>query len=269
MKLRDLLARLTGRQSAADASLRAVERLLGHTFSSPTLLETALTHRSAVRGNGPAVESYERLEFLGDSVLGLIIGDQLYRDHPEDGEGQLTKAKALLVNETTLARIGRDTGLSAHIRVSTEEERAGGKERASIVSDVLEAVIGAVYLDGGIVPARRIVLDMVYARRIEVMADRSQRNYKGDLLELIQSRGPSAPRYDVVSEEGPDHDKLFRVQVLVNGEPLGVGEGSSKKEAEQRAAAVALQRLEGALETDGTAPRSERVTRPDIADGTA
>jgi len=220
-----------------------VHHLLGYHFRRPELLELALTHRSYVRSQSEFLPSNERLEFLGDSVLGLVIADQLYQDYPELSEGDLTKMKALLVNETTLSLIGRNVGLNQHILLSAEEDRSGGRERGSIVSDAFEAVLGAIYLDAGLSAARDVILRLIYVNREEIMADKSQQNYKGDLLEIVQAKSQGMPRYEVVEESGPDHDKQFKVQVLVNGSVLGEGEGSSKKEAEQRAARVALKSI--------------------------
>ena len=217
--------------------------ILGYHFRNPDLLELALTHRSYVRIQAEFLPSNERLEFLGDSVLGLVIADQLYQDNPDLSEGDLTKMKALLVNETTLALIGKQIGLNKHILLSPEEDRAGGRERGSIVSDSFESVIGAIYLDGGFYAVRDVILRLLYVHRETIMADKSQHNYKGDLLEIIQGRGQGMPHYDVIEESGPDHDKLFKVQVMVNGTVLGDGEGYSKKEAEQKAACCALRKL--------------------------
>jgi ribonuclease-3 len=228
-------------QNGADFS--AVSRLLGYHFKDESLLALGLSHRSHIRTKCNGGESYERLEFLGDSVLGLAISEQLYRDCPNETEGNLTKTKAMLVNETTLAQIGREIGLNAHIHLSQDEERSGGRDRASIIADAFEAVIGAIYLDGGIGPAREVVLRFIYSRRDSITSDLAQKNYKGDLLELVQGRGAGVPRYDVISEVGPDHEKTFHVIVTVAGEKIGEGMGLSKKEAEQRAAAVALEHM--------------------------
>ncbi|MBK7142712.1 MAG: ribonuclease III [bacterium] len=217
---------------------------MGYQFRDKQLLLLGLTHRSYARSTNHDQQSNERLEFLGDSVLGLIISDQLFKDNPGESEGNLTKTKAMLVNETTLCQLGKEIGLNKFIRLSAEEDRAGGRERASIISDAFEAVIGAVYLDGGIDAARDIVLRSIYTRREKILTDTSQRNYKGDLLELIQAKGEGVPRYDVVSEEGPDHEKTFHVIVTIGGQKVGEGVGSSKKEAEQKAASQALETLE-------------------------
>ncbi|MBI5267775.1 MAG: ribonuclease III [candidate division Zixibacteria bacterium] len=223
--------------------LSAVCDLLGYRFKDPSLLSLSLCHRSFVRSQPNGGESYERLEFLGDSVLGLAISEQLYRDHPDETEGNLTKIKAMLVNETTLAQVGREIGLNAFIHLSPEEDKSGGRDRNSIIADAFEAVIGAIYLDGGIGPARELVYKFIYSRRESITSDLSQKNYKGDLLELVQARGEGVPRYDVVSEVGPDHEKTFHVIVTVAGEKIGEGTGLSKKEAEQKAAAMALERV--------------------------
>jgi len=224
-------------------NLDKVQEIIGYRFNELSLLRLALTHRSYASTSDDADQSNERMEFLGDSVLGLVIAHQLFKDHPDWREGELTKVKALLVNETTLAEIGKEIGLNQHIFLSIDEDKSGGSERSSIVSDAVESVIAAVYMDGGLDAARKFVLEQIYTRKANVVADRSQRNYKGELLELVQGKGESMPRYDVVSESGPDHDKTFNVVVSINGRALGSGIGSSKKEAEQKAAAEALERL--------------------------
>ena len=221
--------------------LETVQRIIGYHFRDDSRLELALTHRSyhrQIENNRP---SNERLEYLGDSVLGLIIADQLYQDHPRLREGQLTKIKAMLVNETTLSTIGKEVKLNKYILVSPEEERLGGRDRPSIISDAFESVIGAVYLDGGFDAARDVVLRLIYQQKDNITSDASQRNYKGELLELIQARGNGMPRYDVVWERGPDHEKQFKVVVSVGDHRIGNGVGLSKKEAEQKAAAMALE----------------------------
>jgi len=220
--------------------IKTVQRIIGYTFRNETLLELALTHRSYHRQNEEDRPSNERLEYLGDSVLGLIIADQLFHDHSDMREGQLTKIKAMLVNETTLAAIGREIGLNEHMFLSPEEDRLGGRDRSSIISDAFESVIGAVYLDGGLEAARKLVLKLIYRKKGSILADESQRNYKGELLELVQARGNGMPRYDVAWEKGPDHEKEFKVKVYVGDRSVGTGIGFSKKEAEQKAAAEAL-----------------------------
>lgn len=253
----DWFRRTFGADDSPDAPpgrlVEQIEELLGYHFRNHELLFLALTHRSYSHHQDVFLPSNERLEFLGDSVLGLVIADQLYRDHRRMREGDLTKTKALLVNETTLASIACEIGLNRFIRLSPEEERAGGAERPSIVSDAFESIIGAVYLDGGFDAARDVVLRLIYTHKTDIAADETRRNYKGELLEIMQARGEGMPRYDVVSEQGPDHDKMFGVQVTVNGRIVGRGDGHSKKEAEQKAAAEALSQI---LDTEGQ-PSSE------------
>jgi len=224
-----------------DKKLDEVQSLIGYTFRDRQLLALSLTHRSYLRYNSQRISSNERLEFLGDSVLGLVIASRLYHDHPEESEGNLTKLKAMLVNENTLSTIGHEVGLNAYILLSSEEEKSGGQERPSIISDAFESVIGAVYLDGGFDSARDVILRLIYTRKESILTDDNQRNYKGDLLEMVQARCEGMPHYDVVSEKGPDHEKEFHVIVIVSGEKVGEGVGSSKKEAEQKAAGVALE----------------------------
>jgi len=213
-------------------------------FENETLLLEALVHRSYLRTpEGAELNSYERLEFLGDSVLGLIVAEQLYLLFPEYSEGELTKLKSLLVNETSLAKIGGEAGLGEIVRLSPDEERSGGRQRASIIADCFEAALGAIYLDGSIETAREVVKRLIISRVDEVQADKSQVNYKGRLLEFLQSRGEAVPQYTIVAETGPDHCKIFSVAIKFHGEVIGSGEGASKKEAEQKAAREGLQAL--------------------------
>lgn len=211
-------------------------------FKDENLLLEALVHRSYIRTpEGVNLNSYERLEFLGDSTLGLIVAEELYQQFPDSQEGELTKLKSLLVNETSLARIGGEAGLGEFVRLSPDEERSGGRERSSIIADCFEAVLGAIYLDGSIEPVRKVVKRLIMTRVNEVRADESQVNYKGQLLELLQSHGAGTPNYEVLAEDGPDHLKTFQIGINFRGERVGVGEGGTKKEAEQRAARQALE----------------------------
>jgi len=230
--------------NSPDENLEQVQDLIGYHFRSPELLRLGLTHRSYTHSNDLSGASNERLEFLGDSILGLVIADALYRDHPDLREGELTKSKALLVNETTLASVGKDVGLNKFIKLAPVEAKSGGADRPSIISDAFEGVLGAIYLDGGLVAVRDVILRLIYARKDSIISDESQRNFKGELLELMQAGGKSAPRYDVLSEDGPDHRKMFNVVCFSGQDRLGAGSGPSKKEAEQKAAATALAVLE-------------------------
>jgi len=221
-----------------------LEQRLGHGFANQALCETALTHKSwlneapaATRGNN------ERLEFLGDAVLTLAVSDMLMRRFPEATEGDLSKTRAVMVSETGLARVAEDMDLGAWIFLGRGEEQAGGRARPSILADALEALLGAVYLDGGFAPARAVV-ERLFQRKLENAQLGARLDFKSRLQERSQALMQQAPRYAVVGQEGPDHDKTFRVAISLGGEELGQAIGKSKKEAEQSAAALALEKLE-------------------------
>jgi ribonuclease-3 len=256
MGLLDLLKKLLpfrGERDELEELARRFNDVFQYEFKDENLLLEALVHRSYIRTlEGADLNSYERLEFLGDSALGLIVAEELYRQFPDAQEGELTKLKSLLVNETSLARIGGEAGLGEFVRLSLDEERSGGRERNSILADCFEAVLGAIFLDGSIKPVRKVVQRLIMARVNEVRADESQVNYKGQLLELLQSHGAGTPGYEVMAEEGPDHKKTFQVGINFRGERVGVGEGGTKKEAEQRAARQALEALRQQIGPDGS-----------------
>ena len=216
--------------------------IFDYRFHNPKLLQEALTHRSYAN-SVDATPTYERLEFLGDSVLGLLVARYLFEKHPSFSEGDLTKAKAGLVNLKTLGVVARRGDLGKFILLSPEEERAGGRRRSSILSDVLEAVIGAVYLDGGIHAASDLIDRVLIANFDASDSKLLNVNFKGDLLEMLQGEGQGLPRYEVVDETGPDHEKMFTVAVYANGREVGRGVGPNKKDAEQKAAREALQLL--------------------------
>lgn len=225
-----------------DSRLDALAEAVGHDFVGPELLRTALIHRSYSNERGGG-ENYERLEFLGDSVLGLITAHWLYRRYPERSEGELAKQKSFLVSTPVLARHAKDLGLGKLLLLGVGERRSGGHAKSSILADVLEAVLGAIYLDGGLTAGRRFVeplLERTLAERrrfIHVDA-------KTALQELVQAQGWNLPIYRLVGESGPDHQKIFVVECLVRDQVAGQGEGSSKKQAEQQAAAAALDALD-------------------------
>lgn len=216
--------------------------ILGYRFRDPNLLNEALTHRSYANSNGSSV-TYERLEFLGDSVLGVVVARYLFVENPGYTEGELTKAKAALVNVKTLTQVAREQRLGQHIHLSPEEDRAGGRKRSSILSDVLEAVIGAVYIDGGIKAASQLIHRILLIPYGQSDTRKLSVNFKGDLLEMLQGDGLGLPRYEVVSEVGPDHEKIFTVAVYTNGREVGRGVGTNKKDSEQAAAREALKLL--------------------------
>ena len=222
--------------------MRALQESIGYTFRDPELLQTALTHTSyANEVCKDGLRSYERLEFLGDSILGFTAADYLFGAFPELHEGELTKLRAELVCEASLAETAKKLGLGDYLRLGKGEEAGGGRRRASIIADVVEAVIAAIYLDGGLRPAKRFIYDHVL---VDVKA-RVQRNadYKTMLQELVQQKKNQQLSYELLGESGPDHDKTFSVRVLLNGTPLGIGAGTSKKRAEQAAAQQALEQL--------------------------
>ncbi len=213
---------------------------LAYLFRDRTLLTEALTHRSFCQERD---SSYERLEFLGDSVIGLIISQFLYENFPQKTEGDLTKIKASLVSEITLTQVAQFISLGQYILMSKEEEKAGGRNKPSILSDAYEALLGAIFLDGGLSAASRTIEKHILSRISEIIEGETFRNYKGELLEYLQARGRRLPRYQVLEEKGPDHDKKFTMAVFVRGKEWGRGSGTSKKEAEQNAARMALEKL--------------------------
>jgi ribonuclease-3 len=229
------------------ASQRPVDRLAAHLFEvvdetiDESLLLRALTHRSYAYENG-GLPNNERLEFLGDSVLGLVVTDSLYTAHPDLAEGQLAKLRAAVVNMRALAEVARTMGLGDYIFLGRGEESTGGRDKASILADTMEAVIAAVYLSGGL-PAATTFVHHVLDPLMESSATLGAGlDWKTSLQELTASGSLGVPEYHV-TEDGPDHQKSFRAEVRVGSELLGSGSGSSKKEAEQMAADVAWTEL--------------------------
>ncbi len=232
------------RAETGSVSREAVERLVGMKVQDLLLYEQALTHRSLLRGRPDThLYSNERLEFLGDAVLGFITAEFLYHHFPDRDEGFLTRLRAKLVNGTALARCARQIDLGAMILMSENMAQTAGRDNRSILADAFEAVIGALYLDLGLEAARafihRTMLDHI---DLDELA-RVRNNFKSLLLEYAQAQGWPQPRYQVVEEVGPSHEKTFTVEVLLRGEPYGRGTAGSKKQAEQEAAGKALERL--------------------------
>ena len=217
-----------------------LELRLGHRFDDPELLLLALTHRSWCAEH-PGDESNERLEFLGDAVLGLVATDVLYERYPGRPEGQLAQARAAVVSAATLAEVGSDLGVGAALRLGKGEDATGGRDKPSILADAVEALIGAVYLDGGMEPARALVL-REFMERIEHASETPGRaDHKTRLQELAARTGVEPPEYRI-AESGPDHEKRFRAVVTV-GDVIAEGDGTTKKEAEQGAAGAAVRTL--------------------------
>jgi ribonuclease III len=212
------------------------------------LLERSVTHRSYAYENG-GIPTNERLEFLGDSVLGLVVTDTLYRTHPDLPEGQLAKLRAAVVNARALAGIGRGLGLGQHLLLGRGEESTGGRDKSSIVADTVEAVIGAVYLDLGLDVATDLIHRLFDPLIVESAELGAGLDWKTSLQELCAAQGYGVPEY-VVEESGPDHQKTFRARVRVAEQLYGDGQGRSKKEAEQQAAATAYGELEVAAAAD-------------------
>jgi ribonuclease III len=225
--------------------LSVLEQRLGYTFREPAVLDRALTHTSCANedSTGSTIDN-ESLEFLGDAVLGFVMADLLFRDFPQFDEGQKSKIKASLVSTATLALLARRLGLGDFLALGRGEEKTGGRKKQALLADGYEAVIAAIYLDGGIDQARAFV-EREFAEDLEDVRSPEfwGRDYKSALQELVQSRDLPLPDYSVASESGPDHLKIFNVEVRVRAELMGVARGPSKKAAEQEAARKALDRL--------------------------
>ncbi len=249
---RRLLGRFLGSKRGAGAAaphtlerLVDLEQYLGYRFRDRTLLVASLVHRSYYAGTeiNAALQSNERMEFLGDSVLSLVVNEHLYSRYPERTEGELTKMKSVVVSKQILAHLAKKMDLGRYVLVSENARRAGVGTMESVVADALEAVFGAVFIDGGFEAARRVVLRVLPDNLGEVVSQEGTINYKSLLQEYIQALHKVPPRYRVHSTTGPDHDKQFAVEVVVKGNILGSGTGKTKKDAEQKAAREAYRRL--------------------------
>ncbi|MGE3977435.1 MAG: ribonuclease III [Nitrospira sp.] len=230
--------------SSADSS----PAISNYRFTNPSFLTEALTHRSYVNERRDSGRKHnERLEFLGDAVLSLIVSDYLASRYPELSEGALSKLKAKLVSEAPLANAARRLDLGARLKLGRGEELSNGRDKASLLADAFEAIIAAVYLDGGLEASRNFTIEALTDElgRIDVMQEKpGGDDYKTRFQEWCQKRYDVLPRYVIVRETGPDHQKLFEVEVHVNDRALGIGRGYSKKEAEQEAAQRALEQSE-------------------------
>lgn len=219
-----------------------LDRVLGYECSDPALLCSALTHRSAGPGHN------ERLEFLGDAVLGLVVAEALYRRFPTADEGALSRLRSQLVNRQRLAEIAHGLELGEHLSLGEGEERCGGRQRESILADALEAIIGAIYLDGGLAACRKHVLPWFERGWTEIMPEAVAKDPKTELQELLQARQFALPVYEVVSTSGKPHDRVFTVSCRSEGLDRAVtAQGSSRRRAEQAAARKALEALRGTL----------------------
>lgn len=222
------------------ANTEILTEQLGYKFRDQGLLRLALTHPSVAHEQGVSMQHNQRLEFLGDAVLQLVLTRRLYDKFPDVGEGPLTKARAQMVNRRTLADQGRRLNLGAHLIMSRGEELNHGRERPSALADAFEALLGAIFLDGGFQAAEEIILNQFRTRFGELEAIPNLENPKGELQEILQAQSPEPVQYELASVSGPDHDRLFECAVYYRGEELGRGTGKSKKEAESKAALKAL-----------------------------
>ncbi len=225
------------------AALDRLQRILDYRFRRPETLVTALIHRSYHGGDAGPGESNERMEFLGDSVLSLVVNDHLYHRYPERSEGDLTKMKSVIVSKQVLAHVAKKIGLGSFVLVSENARRAGVSGMESVLADTLEAVLGSIFLDGGFEAARACILRLLPDDMAEIVYQEDAVNYKSLLQEYVQALHKVPPRYRVDSTSGPDHDKQFTVEVCVHGNVLGRGDGKTKKHAEQEAAREAYRRL--------------------------
>jgi ribonuclease III len=232
-----------------------LEERLGYKFVQPALLQRALTHSSAVpqlracpgtsgRDDDPA-QANERFEFLGDAVLDLLASEYLLENFPDWSEGRLSKSRARIVNAHSLDAAARRLGIGAFLRLGKGEEKTGGREKPAILADALEAIVAAIYLDGGLPVAREVLRRVLFEHALEERGESiADSDRKSALQEFLQRRGRLPAEYRLAGESGPDHAKVFLVEVWSEGECLASGEASTKKEAEQKAAGIALERLE-------------------------
>jgi ribonuclease-3 len=246
-RLKGLLA--AGRKSNgtgldSEIDIHRFESIIGHQIHSPHLFVEALLHRSYLQYQDLRnKKSNERLEFLGDSILNLIVGEYLYSRYPEAEEGELTKLRSRLVSRKALAVYARQLKLEEFMFLSSSAAQSLEKGSDSMLADAYEAVIAAIYLDAGFEAARKFVERQVLAAITSGILDTADQNYKSLLLEYAQAHGLGIPRYVILKEEGPDHDRTFTVEVMVSDKPCGIGTGKNKKEAEQSAAMMALERV--------------------------
>ncbi len=227
------------------SDLEALQKKLGVRFKNIELLQLALSHTSYIHEQKlPLEKSNERLEFLGDAVLGLCMAEMLVKSFPDEPEGILSKRRAALVNQKQLARLSKSLGLGPLLQLGKGEDKTGGREKESLLGDAFEAIVGAIYLDQGLSVAqdylKRMFIELIpVSKKVETSQD-----YKTRLQEYHQRKFKRSPRYIVIKETGPDHSKVFEVRIDFAGKPIGTGKGKSKREAEQDAAKKALQSLE-------------------------
>ncbi len=219
-------------------SIEKTENILNYTFKNKNILKEALTHKSY--SNLARKEKYnERLEFLGDSVLGCVVADFVYNNRPDFEEGRLSKIKSNLVSRKNLYHWAKNINLGKYLYLSSAEVSSGGRIRESILSNAMEAVIGAVYLDGGYNKVKKVILDWIETENLEDFDE----DFKSVLQEYVQKKSNKLPKYEVISTVGPEHDKVFSIEVYIEGKLLGKGKGKNKKSAQQNAAKNGLAKL--------------------------
>jgi ribonuclease-3 len=241
-----------------DDLLASLEDALGVRFHNRHLLVQALSHSSHIYEQGlPYTAGNERLEFLGDSVLGMVMADYLYRSYPDYPEGKLSKVKSVVVSKKILARAGGRISLGNYILLGKGENLTGGRQRKSLLANVMESLIGAVYLDQGLEAARDFVHRHLECEVEPAIAGRSIRDHKSELQEIAQQVSGQVPKYRVTNTRGPDHDRVFEVEVYLDDSVAGLGSGKSKKSAEQKAAEVAIRRFR-----ETSVPKETRDSAP-------
>ena len=224
--------------------LARLEAKIGYRFKKASIVEKALRHRSALQKEGlNPTEAYEQLEFLGDSVIGLVVAEYLFKKYPDSAEGKLTQIKSLLVSGEVLSQKALELELGQYILMGDGEIRSGGRKRRSILEDTFEALVGAIFIDGGLKCATKFIRRHLLSDVKEILDSDELRNYKSMLLEYAQSTSATQPHYKVVSESGPDHKKIYTVEVSISNKVLGTGQGRTKKRAEQKAAQTALSKI--------------------------
>lgn len=226
------------------ANLATLQQTLGISFNQPALLSQALTHSSFANENPDAATSNERLEFLGDAVLGLIVAENLYRNFPELPEGQMTKIRSYLVKQETLAQVAKNIDLGSYLYLGKGEESSGGQEKPANLARALEAIIAALYLDQGLQVTEELILKILDQEFQTAISEDIVTDYKSRLQEYLQAQSQPAPYYHLVGTEGPDHAKKFIVEARLNDTVLATGTGRAKKLAEMEAARIALEQME-------------------------
>ncbi|KKS94553.1 MAG: Ribonuclease 3 [Candidatus Collierbacteria bacterium GW2011_GWB1_44_6] len=220
-------------------NLKLLQEIIDYEFRDPNLLETALTHRSCLNQPG-IIESYERLEFLGDAILEMLISVYLFNKYPDKMEGYLTAARSAIVRTESLSKVSEQNHINDYIRMSKGEEATGGRKNSSILEDVIESLIGALFLDGGLEAAKAFFERLILPNAKDIIALNQLKDSKSLLQEKVQSQGLQSPVYQTINEVGLDHNKTFEVAVFIDGKQLATGKGKNKQEAEQKAATAAL-----------------------------